>query len=811
MKKPFQFTFKSKKFVLLTIGLLIFLSVFAQTLPTATQVASQMKVGWNLGNTLEAICGENAWGNPTTTQTLINSVKAAGFNTVRLPIAWDCHSSSNVIDAEWLARVKAVVDYCMNADMYVIINIHWDGGWLENNVTTSAQASVNAKQQAYWTQIANYFKGYDERVLFASANEPDVSDATGMSVLLSYHQTFINAVRATGGNNSSRTLIIQGPSTDIEKTNNLMNTMPTDQIADRLMVEVHYYTPYQFCLMTEDASWGNMFYYWGNGYHSTIEPSRNATWGEESDVERLFGYMKSKFVDKGIPVIIGEFLATKRSNPADMSLHLASRNYFHKYIVNSATSKGLIPFYWDTGSSDCAIFNRNTGAVVDQATLDAIMEGVDNSGGCTPTTITPYVQVDGGAWQQTSSVTVNSGAIVKLGPQPVSGGSWSWTGCGTSGTSREQTFTANNSCTATATYTNSSGCQSTQNFNITVSGGSSDNIIVRARGTQGSEQIQLRADGNTLATWTLGTSYQDYSASGSGTITLHFINDDGARDVQCDYTIIDGATYQSEDQATNTGVWQNDQCGGSYSEWLHCNGYIQYGSSGGNTSISIQENTTGFCSVDGTIDNNNSGYTGAGFANTTNTNGTGITWSVSVSGGSYSLVWRFANGASARSAQIMIDDNFVSNINFDGTGSWTTWNNSSSVNVTLSSGSRKIRLQATNSSGLPNIDYIQITGAEITPVSCPGLKRALTADQPSEDRILKIYPNPVTDNQLNVNLANFHGATFLRIFDLSGNMLFDKQIIDKKQVIIDISLNSGMYILQVVNNRETLTKKFIKE
>ena len=138
------------------------------------------------------------------------------------------------------------MDYCIKDSLYVILNIHWDSGWLENRVNKANQDQVNERQNAYWTQIANYFKDYDEHLLFAGANEPNVEDAAGMSVLLSYHQTFIDAVRATGGNNSSRTLIIQGPSTDIDKTNNLMNTMPTDQIADRLMVEVHYYTPYQF-------------------------------------------------------------------------------------------------------------------------------------------------------------------------------------------------------------------------------------------------------------------------------------------------------------------------------------------------------------------------------------------------------------------------------------------------------------------------------------------------------------------------------------------------------------------------------------
>src|SRR5579872_363878 len=190
--------------VLLSVG------TYAQ-LPTAQTIAAKMKMGWNLGNTLEAQCSATAWGGVTPTQQLIDLVKASGFNTVRIPCAWDCHATNGVIDPNWMATVKQAVDLCVNDGLYVIINIHWDDGWLENNVTTSAQASVNAKQKNYWTQIATYFKNYDEHLLFASANEPNVSDATGMSVLLSYHQTFVNAVRATGGNNSSRTLIVQGP------------------------------------------------------------------------------------------------------------------------------------------------------------------------------------------------------------------------------------------------------------------------------------------------------------------------------------------------------------------------------------------------------------------------------------------------------------------------------------------------------------------------------------------------------------------------------------------------------------------------
>lgn len=362
---------------LLLVALLLSLTVRAQ-LPTAQTIAAKMKIGWNLGNTLEAQCSATAWGGVTPTQQFIDLVKSSGFNTIRIPCAWDCHATNGVIDPNWLATVKQAVDLCINDSLYVIVNIHWDDGWLENNVTTAAQSSVNAKQQNYWTQIANYFKNYNEHLLFASANEPNASDATGMSVLLSYHQTFVNAVRATGGNNSSRTLIVQGPQTNIGKTYTLMNTLPTDPIAGRMMVEIHYYDPPQFCILTQDASWGNMFYYWGTGYHSSTDASRNATYGEESYVDSNFNLMKTKFVNNGIPVIIGEFAAPQRSlsSPSDNTLAQASRRYFYRYVVSSAKQHGLIPFVWDI---NMGMYNRSIPSVLDQGVIDAMNQGEGNA------------------------------------------------------------------------------------------------------------------------------------------------------------------------------------------------------------------------------------------------------------------------------------------------------------------------------------------------------------------------------------------------------------------------------------------------
>jgi aryl-phospho-beta-D-glucosidase BglC (GH1 family) len=350
---------------------------------TAAQLAAKINLGWNIGNTMEAIGSETAWGNPRVSKALIDLVKQSGFNAIRIPCAWDQYMDNGYnahIRATWLSRVKEVVQYCVDNDMYVLLNIHWDGGWLENNCTTAKQKANNAKQKAFWEQIATTLRDFDEHVLFASANEPNVKNATQMAVLNSYHQTFINAVRSTGGRNSYRVLVVQGPSTDIETTNKLMTSLPKDSIPNRMMVEVHYYTPWNFCGMTKDETWGSMFYYWGSGFHSTADATHNATWGEESTVMSFFNLMKKQFVDKGIPVVMGEYAPTRRSALTGDALqqHLASRAYYLKYVTKQAKANGILPFYWDNGGNDdnsTGIFNRKSNTVFDQQSLDALVQG----------------------------------------------------------------------------------------------------------------------------------------------------------------------------------------------------------------------------------------------------------------------------------------------------------------------------------------------------------------------------------------------------------------------------------------------------
>lgn len=349
----------------------------------AVELAAKMKLGWNIGNTMEASGGETGWGNPQITEDYVKFVKANGFNAIRIPCAWDWQHLDDRktarINQAWLNRVKEVVGYCVNNDIYVLLNIHWDGGWLENNISKVKQDSVSAKQKALWEQIATTMRDFDEHLMFASANEPAADNAEETEILTLYHQTFINAVRSTGGRNSYRVLVLQGPSTSMTLTPQLMSKLPDDPAANRLMVEVHNYSPAQFCFLAEDVSWGKMAYYWGKDYQSVMEPERNFLeawdWGNEAAQLNQFKLVKETFADKGIPVLIGEYGAYRRdgqkNEPKDLVTHNNSVDYWITLVTKQARTNGMVPFWWDTGGA----LDRTNYTVKDQRTIDAILEG----------------------------------------------------------------------------------------------------------------------------------------------------------------------------------------------------------------------------------------------------------------------------------------------------------------------------------------------------------------------------------------------------------------------------------------------------
>lgn len=346
----------------------------------AKTLAARMYAGINIGNTMEVPGGETGWGNPEVAKAYIDGLKTLGFNAVRIPCAWDSHVSdkaTNTIAPAWLDRVHEVVGYCVANDMYAIVNIHWDGGWLEENVHKPFDAGIDKKMHDYWTQIANRLGEYDEHLLFAGMNEPGQQNGTDNAIgnIIRYQQTFIDAVRATGGKNALRVLVVQAPNTNIDLAVDAeyRNHMPVDVVPDRLMAEVHFYDPSDFTILPNDDDWyvgSRVKWYWG--IPNLLEgSSRNATWGDESYVASQFAKMKKAYADNGIPVILGEYSAAIRTNADDMDRHHASRAYWNEVVTREAKNNGCVPFYWETGGD----VNRNTGAAKEAYAIDGIMKG----------------------------------------------------------------------------------------------------------------------------------------------------------------------------------------------------------------------------------------------------------------------------------------------------------------------------------------------------------------------------------------------------------------------------------------------------
>ena len=270
-----------------------------------------------------------------------------------------------------------------------MLNDHWDGGWLENHIVDSDAATIAKNKEvltALWTQIATAFKDYDEHLLFAGLNEPNAENQAATNNLIQYNQTFVDAVRATGGNNGKRVLVVQGPSTNIEYTCKFMTgKMPTDVVEGKLAIEVHYYNPWNFWGMEKDESWGNVFYYWGKGNHLSGS-KHNPTYGEESDMKKQLQMMKTNFVDMGYPVVIGEFGANWRdlsSLPKEsQEKHNASiKTHYRELHRLCKDLGGMVPMAWDTnflsqeGTKGCmTIVDRTNLKVFGTYAMDGINE-----------------------------------------------------------------------------------------------------------------------------------------------------------------------------------------------------------------------------------------------------------------------------------------------------------------------------------------------------------------------------------------------------------------------------------------------------
>ena len=349
---------------------------------TPYEIAASLGLGWNLGNQLDAhnngVADETAWGNQPATQALFDQVAASGFTSVRIPVTWLGHigeAPDYTIDVDYLNRVAEVVGYAENAGLNAIINIHHDGAdsnyWL--NIKDAAtdetvNEAIKAQLKAMWTQIAERFRDKGNFLVFEAMNEiHDGSWGWGdnrtdggrqYAVLNEWNQVFVDAVRATGGNNTNRYLGVPGYVTNIDLTvDNFV--LPTDVVQNRLMVAVHFYDPIDY---TENAK--NIYSQWGH----TGDPSLKANWGDEENVTTMFGKMKTTFIDEGVPAYIGEMGCVHRTD----ALSEAFRMYYLEYVCKAAKDYGLAPFYWDaggdgTGTQSWAFFNHATGEMLNNA------------------------------------------------------------------------------------------------------------------------------------------------------------------------------------------------------------------------------------------------------------------------------------------------------------------------------------------------------------------------------------------------------------------------------------------------------------
>jgi endoglucanase len=381
----------NQRFFLLTSALTVLSAAFFSAYPdtrniTTMQLVKDMGLGLNLGNTFEAVivCDpgdqgcenwvngmetlETGWGSPVITEAMIKGYANAGFKTVRIPVAWSNKMTGNysggnyTISPALLNRVATVVNYVLDNGMYAIVNIHWDGGWWENFPTDSAECMK--KYMSIWTQVSNHFKDYSDYLVFESLNEEGVwqkvwnrydnsgNKARAFGLLNAINQTFTNLIRSSSGNNPERHLLIAGYATDINLTCDAAFQMPTDP-KNRRAVSVHYYDPFGFTHLSQNESWADML----------------DTWGTQSDYSELNDYMnkmKTNFVDKGIPVIIGEygFACSER---------VRQQSEIRKYtlaVADASYSRNMCPVLWDVQFSDNQTFyyyNRKTASFVDQA------------------------------------------------------------------------------------------------------------------------------------------------------------------------------------------------------------------------------------------------------------------------------------------------------------------------------------------------------------------------------------------------------------------------------------------------------------
>ncbi|MDO5292858.1 MAG: glycoside hydrolase family 5 protein [bacterium] len=349
---------------------------------TSLEVVDLMGNGINLGNTMEAYghaekgitadvsTYETLWGQPVTTQAMIDAMKKAGFDSLRIPVAWtnmmDFENGDYTINTKYLDRVEEIINYALNNKMYVVVNDHWDGGWYGMFGSSDSKVRDQAMElyKSMWTQIATRYKDYSDYLIFEAANEElgtslnsdtlcktsgSLSEAECYEVTNKINQTFVDVVRGTGGNNEKRFLLIAGFNTDITNTCDDRFKMPTDTAKDKLLLSVHYYVPDGYCINTSLSKWGTK-----TDYKNQNEALAKMT----------------KFTEQGYGVVIGEYSVALKS---DTEVKENTADWIGNFL-NNCDQYGYCPMLWDCSSlfkrTELSFFDKDIAALYTAHSLE---------------------------------------------------------------------------------------------------------------------------------------------------------------------------------------------------------------------------------------------------------------------------------------------------------------------------------------------------------------------------------------------------------------------------------------------------------
>lgn len=302
---------------------------------TSMDLVAEMGVGWNLGNSLDVESADKTdWGNPLPSQEIIDKVYDMGFRTLRVPVTWSYHQQATApytINANYLAQVQETVNFGISRGMHVIVNIHHDNTWIRP--TTADAPQVKPRIASLWTQLANTFKSYGDKLIFETLNENRLLNSPeewsggteeGRTVLNEYHLEALNAIRATGGNNTGRHIMISTYAASTVPV--AMDGLVIPNNDPRTIISLHTYFPWPFC-----------------GPEDTL-----STWGsdeEKAALEQEFDRIHQKWVvEEGRPIILGEWGAVDKSN-------LSVREEYYEFYVSESTERGLLPVVWDDGGN----------------------------------------------------------------------------------------------------------------------------------------------------------------------------------------------------------------------------------------------------------------------------------------------------------------------------------------------------------------------------------------------------------------------------------------------------------------------------